>query len=253
MGGGCQSSRCAEMDSAVMARITQYSTVWTRAAGYQHWFVTGRGGWVGLGQGLAWSPTHGLRRLPCRTRLGGRTRVSGHKACRTVDRPQTPRWRSRAGDAAVPVCMCPCVSGGGGGGAVAHLLAPLLFGRGAHGTGKCVPGAPGPGREAGEPDSEPAGGDVGLGSQPPRHKDILPNHSTTAYWHGKAVVRGTTGVRPALLDCLRHRWCCLAGWVRLPRPRAYPGQVEGHQGAECASLPWVPPVLAALAAALQPA
>ena len=72
------------------------------------------GGWVGLGQGLAWSPTHGPRRLPCRTRLGGRTRVSGHKACRTVDRPQTPRWRSRAGDAAVPVCMCPCVSGGGG-------------------------------------------------------------------------------------------------------------------------------------------
>ena len=210
------------------------------------------GGWVGLGQGLAWSPTHGPRRLPCGTRLGGRTRVSGHKAYRTVDRPQTPRWRSRAGDAAVPVCMCPCVSEGGGR-AVAHLPAPLLFGVGAHGAGKCVPGAPGPGREAGEPDAEPAGGDVGLGSQPPRHKDMLPNHSTTAYWHGKAVVRGTTGVRPALLDCLRHRWCCLAGWVRLPRPRAYPGQVEGHQGAECASLPWVPPVLAALAAALQPA
>ena len=77
----------------------------------------GRGGlgWVGLGQGLAWSPTHGPRRLPCGTRLGGRTRVSGHKAYRTVDRPQTPRWRSRAGDAAVLVCMCPCVSGGGGG------------------------------------------------------------------------------------------------------------------------------------------
>ena len=210
-------------------------------------------GWVGLGQGLAWSPNHGPRRLPCGTRLGGRTRVSGHKAYRTVDRPQTPRWRSRAGDAAVPVCMCPCVSEGGGGRAVAHLLAQLLFGVGAHGAGKCVPGAPGPGREAGEPDAEPAGGDVGLGSQPPRHKDMLPNHSTTAYWHGKAVVRGTTGVRPALLDCLRHRWCCLAGWVRLPRPRAYPGQVEGHQGAQCASLPWVPPVLAALAAALQPA
>ena len=71
-------------------------------------------GWVGLGQGLAWSPTHSPRRLPCGTRLGGRTRVSGHKAYRTVDRPQTPRWRSRAGDAAVPVCMCPCVSEGGG-------------------------------------------------------------------------------------------------------------------------------------------
>ena len=42
--------------------------------------------------------------------------MSGHKAYRTVDRPQTPRWRSRAGDATVPVCMCPCVSGGGGGG-----------------------------------------------------------------------------------------------------------------------------------------
>ena len=59
-----------------------------------------------------------------------------------------------------------------------------------------------------------------------------------------------TGVRPALLDCLRHRWCCHAGWVRLPWPRAYHGQVEGRQGAECASLPWVPLVLAALAAAL---
>ena len=148
----------------------------------------------------------------------------------------------------VPLCVL-----GGGGRAVAHLLAPLLFGVGTHGAGKCERGAPGPGREAGEPDSEPAGGDVGLSSQPARHKDMLPNHSTTAYWHAKAVVRGTAGVRPALLDCLRHMWCCLAGWVRLPRPRAYPGQVEGHQGAERASLPWVPPMLAALVAALYPA
>ena len=36
------------------------------------------GGGVGLGEGLTWSPTHGPRRLPCRTRLGGCTRVSGH-------------------------------------------------------------------------------------------------------------------------------------------------------------------------------
>ena len=71
--------------------------------------------WVGLGEGLTRWPTHGLRCHPCRTRLGGCTRVSGHKAYRTVDRPQTPRWRSRAGDAAVPVCMCPGASGGGGG------------------------------------------------------------------------------------------------------------------------------------------
>ena len=77
----------------------------------------GEQGWVGLGEGLTWSPTRGPRRLPCRTRPGGCTRVSGHKAYRTADRPQTPRWRSRAGDAAVPVCMCPCVfvEGGGGG------------------------------------------------------------------------------------------------------------------------------------------
>ena len=136
---------------------------------------------------------------------------------------------------------------------MAHRLAPLLFGVGAHGAEKCVSGAPGTGREAGEPEGQPAGRDVGLGSQPPRHKDMLPNHSTTAYRHGKGVVRGTIGVRPALLDFLRHRWCCLASWIRLPRPRAYPGQMEGHQGAECASLHLVPPVLAALAAALQPA
>ena len=93
-----------------------------------------------------------------------------------------------------------------------------------------MPGAPGPGREAGEPDSEPAGGDVGLGSQPPRHKDMLPNHSTTACWHGKVVVRGTTGVRPALLDCLRHRWCCHAGWVRLPTAEGVPRAGGGAPG-----------------------
>ena len=75
-------------------------------------------GWVGLGEGLTWLPTHGPRCLPCRTRLGGCTRVSGHKAYRTVDRPQIPWWRSRAGDAAVPVCMCPGVSGGGGQGCI---------------------------------------------------------------------------------------------------------------------------------------
>ena len=86
------------------------------------------------------------------------------------------------------------------------MLAPLLFGIGTHGAGKCVPGAPSPGREAGEPNAEPTTGDVGLGSQPPRYTDKLPNRSTTACQHGKAVVRGTTGVIPSLLDCLRHRW-----------------------------------------------
>ena len=210
------------------------------------------GGWVGLGLVKA-SPG----RLPTvRAAFPAGPDWAAVPGC-PVTRPTglltAPRPRGGARGREMPPCLCVCALvclRGGGGRAVAHLLAPLLFGVGA---GKCVPGAPGPGREAGEPDAEPAGGDVGLGSQPPRHKDMLPNHSTTAYWRGKAVVRGTTGVRPALLDCLRHRWCCLAGWVRLPRPRAYPGQMEGHQGTECASLPWVPPVLAALAAALQPA
>ena len=144
---------------------------------------------------------------------------------------------------AVPVRMCPCVSGGGV--VVAHLPAPLLFSIAAHGAGKCVPGALGPSREAGEPDVEPARGDVGLGLQPPHHKDKLPNHSTTACRHGKAVVRSTTGVRPALLDCLRHRGCCRMDWVWLPMacgaPRASggaPGRREcfpaqGAAGASC--------------------
>ena len=216
---------------------------------------TQKGGWVGLG----WVKASPGRLPTVRAAFPAGPDWAAVPGC-PVTRPTglltAARPRGGARGREMPPCLCVCALvclRGGGGGAVAHLLAPLLFGVGAHGAGKCVPGAPGPGREAGEPDAEPAGGDVGLGSQPPRHKDMLPNHSTTAYWHGKAVVRGTTGVRPALLDCLRHRWCCLAGWVRLPRPRAYPGQMEGHQGAECASLPWVPPVLAALAAALQPA
>ena len=100
---------------------------------------------------------------------------------------------------------------------MAHLLAAVLVGVAARGAGKCVPGAPRPDREAGEPDAEPAGGDVGLGSQPPRHKDKLRNRSTTAYRHGKAVVRGIIGVRPWVKECcLRHTWCCYMGCVWLP-------------------------------------
>ena len=57
-------------------------------------------------------------------------------------------------------------------------------------------------------------------------------HSLTAFGTGGAATRAGSGS---------------------PRPRVYPGQVEGHHGAESASLPKVPPVLAALAAVLQPA
>ena len=39
-----------------------------------------------------------------------------------------------------------------------------------------------------------------------------------------------TGVRPALLDCLRHRWCCHAGWVRLPTAEGVPRAGGGAPG-----------------------
>ena len=157
--------------------------------------------------------------------------VPGCPVTRPTGLLTAPRPRGGARGREMPPCLCVCALVClGGGRAVAHLLAPLLFGVGAHGAGKCVPGAPGPGREAGEPDAEPAGGDVGLGSQPPRHKDKLPNHSMSACWHGKAVVRGTTGVRPALLDCIRHRWCCHAGWVRLPTAEGVPRASGGAPG-----------------------
>ena len=101
-----------------------------------------------------------------------RAAVPGCPVTRPTGLLTAPRPRGGARGREMPPCLCVCALvclWWGGGGAVAHLLAPLLFGVGAHGAGKCVPGAPGPGREAGEPDSEPAGGDVGLGSQPPRH------------------------------------------------------------------------------------
>ena len=38
------------------------------------------------------------------------SRLSGLKAYRTDDRPRTPRWHTREGDAAVPVCVGKCVA-----------------------------------------------------------------------------------------------------------------------------------------------
>ena len=54
-------------------------------------------------------------------------RLSGRKACRTVDRPCTRRWHALEGDAAMPVCMwCElqvCVWGAGAGrGSGAHRV-----------------------------------------------------------------------------------------------------------------------------------
>ena len=107
----------------------------------------------------------------------------------------------------MPVCMCPCVFEG-----LWHTCLLDYWSVLAHGE----PCALGRGREAREPDAKPAGGDVGLASQPARQKDKLPNCSTIACRHGKAVVCGMTRVRPALLDFLWHRWCCHVDWVWLP-------------------------------------
>ena len=50
------------------------------------------------------------------------------------------------------------------------------------------------------------------------------------------MIRGTTGVRPALLECLRQRWCCHAGWVRLPTAEGLPRAGGGAPGRrECFS------------------
>ena len=213
----------------------------------------GGGGCVGLGEGLTWSPTHGPRRLPCRTRLGGCTRCP-------VTRPTglltAPRPRGGARGREMPPCLCVCALvclwRGGGGlwhtcllhccSALAHMVrgsvclvlqAPAgrlesltlsppgemwAWARNLHVTRTCYPTTPrlpvGTGRRWYV---------ARLGSDP---------HSLTALGTGGAATRAGSGS---------------------PRPRAYRGQVEGHQGAKSASLPWVPPVLAALAAALQPA
>ena len=223
---------------------------------------TGAAQWVELhpsqrgGFGLGWAKASPGRQPTVRAAFPAGPDWAAIPGC-PVTRPTrlltAPRPRGGARGREMPPCLCVCalvcLRGGGG----VHLLAPLLFGVGAHGAGKCVLGAPGPGREARESDFEPAGGDVGLGSQPPRHKDKLPNRSTTACRHGKAVVRGTTGSDP-------HSWTAFgtgsaAMWAGScsPRPWAYLGQVEGPQGAESASLSWMPPVRVAQAAALQPA
>ena len=68
------------------------------------------GGWVGLGQGLI--RTSGTTDIA----LPAGSRLSGLKAYRTDDRPRTPRWHTREGDAAGAGRRCNCGFGGGGGG-----------------------------------------------------------------------------------------------------------------------------------------
>ena len=136
------------------------------------------------------------------------------------------------------VCALVCLMGGGG---VAHRLLPYCSASAHVVWGSVCFGALDPSREAKEPDAEPAGGDVGLASQPPRHKDKLPNRSTIACRHRKVVIRGTTGPHPHSLTVFGTGGATTWAGTGSPWPRAYPGQVEGPQGAESASLPWVPP------------
>ena len=72
----------------------------------------------GQGEGLGWVGSrphpdlrdHGYRPSLRVTTGPAGSRLSGLKAYRTDDRPRTPRWHTREGDAAVPVCVGKCVA-----------------------------------------------------------------------------------------------------------------------------------------------
>ena len=100
-------------------------------------WVRGGGVWFGLGQGLCRTPWPMVSTRLCADTTGlGESRLSGPKACRTVDRPRTPWWHTREGDAAVPVCVARAGQEGG-----ACMLVALAGHDGSHG---CA--APGPAR-----------------------------------------------------------------------------------------------------------
>ena len=95
------------------------------------------GVWFGLGQGLCRTPWPMVSTRLCADTTGlGESRLSGPKACRTVDRPRTPWWHTREGDAAVPVCVARAGQEGG-----ACMLVALAGHDGSYG---CA--APGPAR-----------------------------------------------------------------------------------------------------------
>ena len=79
---------------------------------------------------------HGQHSPCANTTELGESRLSGPKACRTVDRPRTPWWHTREGDAAVPVCVARVGQVGG-----ACMLVALAGHDGSHGSA-----APGPAR-----------------------------------------------------------------------------------------------------------
>ena len=75
--------------------------------------------------------------------------------------------------------------GSGGGGMVAHLIAPQLV------AFRVVCAAPGPGREAGVPDTEPTGERPGLATSASRGQATRLLHNCLT-GTGRAVVHGTT-------------------------------------------------------------
>ena len=109
-----------------------------RSSGPRCGIRVGCGGvWFGLGQGLCRTPWPMVNTRLCADTTGlGESRLSGPKACRTVDRPRTPWWHTREGDAAVPVCVARAGQEGG-----ACMLVVLAGHDGSHG---CA--APGPAR-----------------------------------------------------------------------------------------------------------
>ena len=108
-----------------------------------HWHGLTRGG---VGGGLVWfgstppqdDQAHGQRNRPCATRPDwALPAVAVSRRAGLLTAPEPPRWHTREGDTAVPVCV------------VCGLLGCLwVWGDGACVWGGLSPGAPGAGREA---------------------------------------------------------------------------------------------------------
>ena len=142
---------------------------------------SGKGlGWVGSRPHLDLRD-HG-RRPPLRVNTGpARARLSGRKACRTDDRPRTPRWHTREGDAAVPVCMgrarCLCMWGGSGWGCEARQV--TQSGEGEHLTSD-APDNGGRHPPRGRPSATPSASNAGPQGRTLRGRCWIPTPAPTA-------------------------------------------------------------------------
>ena len=151
----------------------------------------------------------------------------------------------------MPVCMCPCVSEGGGElwhTCLLHCCSALVHME--RGSVCLVLQA-----SAGKPESLTLSppGEIWAGA---RNLHVTRTSYPTAprllVGTGRRWYAARLGSDPHSLTAFGTGGAATRAGSGSPRQRAYPRQVEGHQGAESASLPRVPPVLVALAAALQP-